>query len=126
MHVAVGKVKAAWEYGNSLHSFSHGYLKKIQQNHKKNPSLMYVTWLGLAVGALRTFPGKPTIFLPHLVQDKKDENASCPKGSKSAKAISNEKLAFCDFKNLQPYFCKREDQRSVLHNWRLDKLTLVL
>ena len=24
----------------------------------------------------------------------------------------NEKLAFCDFKNLQPYFCKREDQTS--------------
>ena len=73
---------------------------------------MYVTWLGLAVGALRTPPTKPSIFFHQLVQDKKDENASCPKGSKSAKTISNEKLAFCDFKNLQPYFCKCEDQRS--------------
>ena len=31
MHVAVGKVKAAWEYGNSFHSFSHGDLKKFSK-----------------------------------------------------------------------------------------------
>ena len=35
MHVAVGKVKATWEYGNSFHSFSHGYLKKFSKTTKK-------------------------------------------------------------------------------------------
>ena len=96
-----------------LLSFVEPWLsKKIQQNDIKNPSFMYVTWLGLAVGALRTPPTKPSIFFHHLAQVKKDENASCPKGSKSAKTISNEKLAFCDFKIFQPYFFKHEDQSS--------------
>ena len=35
MHVAVGKVKAAWEYGNSFHSCSHGYLKKFSKTTEK-------------------------------------------------------------------------------------------
>ena len=35
MHVAVCKVKAAWEYGNSFHSFSHGYLKKFNKTTEK-------------------------------------------------------------------------------------------
>ena len=35
MHVVVGKVKAALEYGNSFHSFSHGYLKKFSQSTEK-------------------------------------------------------------------------------------------
>ena len=35
MHVAVGKVKAAWEYTNSFHSFSHGYLKKFSKIREK-------------------------------------------------------------------------------------------
>ena len=35
MHVAVGKIKAAWEYGNSLDSFSHSYLKKLGKTTEK-------------------------------------------------------------------------------------------
>ena len=31
MHVAMGKLKAAWEYGNSFHSFSHDDLKKFSK-----------------------------------------------------------------------------------------------
>ena len=35
MYLAVGKVKAAWEYGNSVHSFSCGYLKKLSNSKEK-------------------------------------------------------------------------------------------
>ena len=35
MHVGVGKVKAAWEYGNFFHSFRHGYLKKVSKTTEK-------------------------------------------------------------------------------------------
>ena len=35
MHVVVGKVKAAWEYGNSFHSFSHGYLTKLSKTTER-------------------------------------------------------------------------------------------
>ena len=35
MHVAVGKVKATWEYGNSFHSFSHGYRKNLSKTIEK-------------------------------------------------------------------------------------------
>ena len=35
MHVAVGKIKAACEYGNSFHSFSDGYLKKVSKPTEK-------------------------------------------------------------------------------------------
>ena len=72
MHVVVGKIKAAWEYANSFHSFSHGYLKKLSKTTEKNPSWVNVTWLGLAVRALRTPPTKPSIFFHHFIHDKKD------------------------------------------------------
>ena len=36
MHVAVGKVKATWEYGNFFHLFSNGYLKKVSKTREKN------------------------------------------------------------------------------------------
>ena len=35
MYLATGKVKAAWEHGNSFHSFGHGYLKNLSNYKEK-------------------------------------------------------------------------------------------
>ena len=35
MHVALGKVKAAWECGDCFHSFSHAYLKTLSKTTQK-------------------------------------------------------------------------------------------
>ena len=35
MYTAVGKVKAAWEYGNSFHLFSYGYRKSSSSCKEK-------------------------------------------------------------------------------------------
>ena len=35
MCLAVGKIKAAWEYGNSFHSFSRGYLEKSSKTKER-------------------------------------------------------------------------------------------
>ena len=70
MYLAVGKVEATCEYGNSFHSFSHGCIKKLSKYKEKTQVWCMLQGQAWLLGRYAAPQTKLSIFFHHLVQEK--------------------------------------------------------
>ena len=75
MYLAAGKVKVAWEYGNSFHSYSHGYFTKLTKTEEKMQVWCMLHGQAWLLG--RYAPPQPRLAYSFIIWSKTKRNKMC-------------------------------------------------